>query len=273
MMRALWTAASGMITQQTNVDNISNNIANVNTTGFKKGEAEFKSLLYQNLQTQSTNSDNVLKPVNAQVGLGVRTAAITTVFTQGSLFENEYNLAFAIEGEGFFKIRNHNGETLYTRSASFIVSPVGENEDGMLCTSDGMPVLDVNDQAIIIPKEYNAMEVAVDFDGKFSARDKDGNPVDLGIQFGLVQFNNPSGLEKVSGSNFKVTPASGNPMAEITTQGLSRSRVCQNYLEGSNVQVVDEMVNLIVAQRAYEMNSKAITTADTMLEQANNLKR
>ena len=101
MMRALWTAASGMITQQTNVDNISNNIANVNTTGFKKGEAEFKSLLYQNLQTQSTNSDNVLKPVNAQVGLGVRTAAITTVFTQGNLYESEYNLAFAIEGEGF----------------------------------------------------------------------------------------------------------------------------------------------------------------------------
>lgn len=271
MMRALWTAASGMITQQTNVDNISNNIANVNTTGFKKGEAEFKSLLYQNLQTRSTNSDNVLKPVNAQVGLGVRTAAITTVFTQGNLYESEYNLAFAIEGEGFFKVRNQDGETLYTRSASFIVSPVeGGN---MLCTSDGYPVLDVNDQAIIISDDYNAMEVAVDPEGKFSATNKAGDPVDLGIQFGLVQFNNPAGLEKVSGSNFKATVASGNPMEETGAAGLTQSRVRQKYLEGSNVQVVDEMVNLIVAQRAYEMNSKAITAADTMLEQANNLKR
>lgn len=270
-MRALWTAASGMITQQTNVDNISNNIANVNTTGFKKGEAEFKSLLYQNLQTRSTNSDNVLKPVNAQVGLGVRTAAITTVFTQGNLYESEYNLAFAIEGEGFFKVRNQDGETLYTRSASFIVSPVeGGN---MLCTSDGYPVLDVNDQAIIISDDYNAMEVAVDSEGKFSATNKAGDPVDLGIQFGLVQFNNPAGLEKVSGSNFKATVASGNPMEETRAAGLTQSRVRQKYLEGSNVQVVDEMVNLIVAQRAYEMNSKAITAADTMLEQANNLKR
>lgn len=270
-MRALWTAASGMITQQTNVDNISNNLANVNTTGFKKGEAEFKSLLYQNLQTQSTNSDNVLKPVNAQVGLGVRTSAITTVFTQGNLYENEYNLAFAIEGEGFFKVRNQNGEVLYTRSAAFTISPV---EGGsLLCTSDGMPVLDVNDQAIIIPGEYNAMDIAVNEEGRFSARDAEGAPVDLGIQFGLVQFTNPAGLEKLSGSNFKETPASGAPMNELTTQGLSRSIVRQNRLEGSNVQVVDEMVNLIVAQRAYEMNSKAITTADTMLEQANNLKR
>ncbi|MBQ4521916.1 MAG: flagellar hook-basal body protein [Lachnospiraceae bacterium] len=271
MMRALWTAASGMITQQTNVDNISNNIANVNTTGFKKGEAEFKSLLYQNLQTQSTNSDNVLKPVNAQVGLGVRTAAITTVFTQGNLYENDYNLAFALEGEGFFKVRNQNGETLYTRSAAFIASPVeGGN---MICTSDGMPVLDVNNQAIIISDDYNAMEVSVDSEGKFSATNAQGDPVDLGIQFGLVQFNNPAGLEKVSGSNYKLTVASGNPMEETTTQGLTQSRVRQKYLEGSNVQIVDEMVNLIVAQRAYEMNSKAITTADTMLEQANNLKR
>ena len=271
-MRALWTAASGMITQQTNVDNISNNIANVNTTGFKKGEAEFKSLLYQNLQTKSTNSDNMLKPVNAQVGLGVRTAAITTVFTQGNLYESEYNLSFAIEGEGFFKVRNQNDETLYTRSASFIVS-VLEDGSSMLCSSDGMPVLDVNDQAIIIPGGYNPMEVAVDPDGRFTAKDIDGNSVDLNIQFGVVQFNNPAGLEKASGSNFKVTPASGNPMEETTSEGLSRSRIRQNYLEGSNVQVVDEMVNLIVAQRAYEMNSKAITTADTMLEQANNLKR
>ena len=271
MMRALWTAASGMIAQQTNVDTISNNISNVNTTGYKSEKAEFKSLLYQTLQTETTSRNGDTKPISAQVGLGARVSSITSNYTNGALLANDSDTAFALEGEGFFAVRGDDGQTYYTRNGQFGWS-VGVNGT-TLTNASGFPVLDSNGNEIIIPNNTTVSEVTVSNDGKFYYKDADGNDVDMNVQLGVYQFNNPAGLSKESGSLLAVTAASGNPMNELTTAGLERSKVCQNYLEGSNVQVADEMVNLIVAQRAYELNSKAIQAADDMMSQANQLRR
>ncbi len=273
-MRSLWTAASGMRAQQTNVDTIANNIANVNTTGYKSQEASFKSLLYQNLQSRSTNNVGEDKPVAAEVGLGTRVSAITGMFTQGKLMASENKFSMAIEGDGFFQVRMPDGSIQYTRDGSFIVSPVeGGN---MLCTADGYPVLDQNGNDIILPNTNPATDLSVGTDGTIGFPGEDGNIVPINVngydvKFGLVQFNNPAGLMKGGGNNYSVTAASGNPIPE-GTEGVKSSKVHQMYLEGSNVDVANEMVNLIVAQRAYEMNSKAIQATDEMMQQANNLR-
>ncbi|MGN0342920.1 MAG: flagellar hook-basal body protein [Roseburia sp.] len=271
MMRALWSAASGMRAQQTNVDTISNNIANVNTVGYKTERTEFKSLLYQTLQTKTTSANGENKPVSAQVGLGTRVAAITSSFTNGELIANESDTAFALEGDGFFSVRGDDGNTYYTRNGEFNWS-VGVNGT-TLCNNAGYPVLDTNGNEIIIPNDVTVSNITVSGDGHFYYQDEEGNTVDMEAQLGVYQFNNPAGLEKTSGSLYAVTDASGQPMNEETTAGLTRSKVCQGYLESSNVQVADEMVNLIIAQRAYELNSKAIQAADDMLSQANQLRR
>lgn len=271
MMRALWTAATGMMAQQTNIDSISNNLSNVNTTGYKSEKAEFKSLLYQTIQTKTTSANGEQKPISAQVGLGTRVASITSDFTNGALLANSSNTAFALEGNGFFAVRDENGETCYTRNGKFDWS-IGA--DGVtLCNQSGLPVLDTNGNPIVVPDEASASSVIVSGDGQFYYKDANENVVDLNVQIGVFQFTNPQGLEKDSGSLLRVTEASGDPLNEATNPGLTRSRVCQNYLEGSNVSVADEMVNMIVAQRAYELNSKAIQAADEMLEQANQLRR
>ncbi len=270
MMRSLWTAASGMLAQQTNVDNISNNLANVNTVGYKKNTSEFKSLLYQNLQSRSTNNAGENKPVAAQVGLGTRMASITSVYTQGNMQASDDYLAMAIEGDGFFQVRDANGDTLYTRDGSFVGSTVDNGI--MICTSGGQPLLDVNGNSIVIPNDCTISTLAIDQHGNLSVTNNEGEIVDLKVQIGIVQFNNPSGLEHMGNNLLKATVASGEAMAENTNQALTKSSVRQYYLEMSNVQVVDEMVNLIVAQRAYEMNSKAIQASDQMLQQANNLR-
>lgn len=271
MMRALYTAASGMIAQQTSVDTISNNIANVNTTGFKSNKAEFKSLLYQNIQTRTTSANGEEKPVPAQAGLGTRVSSTTTSFTQGSLEATESATDFALEGSGFFAVRGIDGETYYTRSGSFTWA-MGTNGT-TLCTSEGYPVLDSNGNEIVLPQGVTADNFMVSTTGQIGYYDAAGNYVDTNQTMAVYQFSNPAGLEKTSSSLYEVTDASGQPLNELTTAGLTRTKVHQYYLEGSNVQVADEMVNLIVAQRAYQLNSKAITTADDMLEQANNLKR
>lgn len=271
MMRALWSAASGMRAQQTNVDNISNNIANVNTTGYKAERTEFKSLLYQNLQTKTTSANGENKPVSAQVGLGTRVAAITSSFTNGELIANESDTAFALDGDGFFSVRGEDGNTYYTRNGEFNWS-VGVNGT-TLCNNSGYPVLDTNGKEIVIPNEITVSKITVSADGRFYYQDEEGNTVDMNAQLGVYQFNNPAGLEKTGGSLYAVSDASGQPMNEATTAGLTRSKICQNYLEASNVQVADEMVNLIIAQRAYELNSKAIQAADDMMSQANQLRR
>lgn len=272
MMRSLWTAASGMIAQQTNVDTIANNLANVNTTGYKTQTAEFKSLLYQNLQTKTTTANGENKPIPAEVGLGVRNSAITTQFSQGSFLASDNDTAFAINGDGFFAVQGTDGETYYTRNGNFTYA-VGV-QGMMLTTTDGLPVLDSTGQPIVFDtSQYDMSKVQATTDGKFGYLDANNNYVDLGIQIGLFQFNNPGGLEKMSGSLYAETVASGQAINESVTDTVRKSTVKSGYLEGSNVQVADEMVNLIVAQRAYEMNSKAIQASDEMLSEANQLRR
>lgn len=272
MVRSLWSAATGMIAQQTNVDTISNNLANVNTTGYKTEVAEFKSLLYQNLQTKTTSANGDTKPISAQVGLGVRNSSITSIFTEGSFYESTSTSAFAIDGEGFFGIRTASGETQYTRNGNFTWA-VGNNGTLNLTTSDGEQVLDTNGRPISVSGDYKTSEITITADGEICYPDESNNPQSLGISIGLFQFQNPSGLEKTSSSLYKVTAASGQAINEATTTlSIQKSQVVQGYLEGSNVQVVDEMVNLIVAQRAYEMNSKVIQASDDMMAQANQLR-
>lgn len=271
MVRSLWTAATGMRAQQTNVDTIANNLANVNTTGYKTEVNEFKSLLYQTIQTRTTSANGEQKPIGAQVGLGVRNASITSIFTDGALLASESDSAFALSGNGFFSVRGEDGNTYYTRSGNF--NWAIDNGGGIVLTnSDGLPVLDTTGKPIAFGKEYVASRITVTGDGVFCYPDANNNPQPLGITFGLYQFNNPAGLEKLDSGLFQQSAASGQPLNETTTVGLQKTKVTQGYLEGSNVQVVDEMVNLITAQRAYELNSKAITASDEMLQQANQLR-
>lgn len=270
MMRSLWTAASGMMTQQTNVDTISNNLANINTTGFKKESAEFKSLLYQTIQTQSYDNNGDPKPAGIQVGLGVRNSAITSQYTQGITTETGNDYDFAIEGKGFFMVQAKDGSTAYTRNGSF---GLANGPDGItLANSDGNAVLDTTGKPIVIEDIYNPSDITIDEQGELCYPDDANNLVPIGIKIGVAQFNNPGGLQKMSGSLLKETDASGVARIESEDVALKKSKIRQGFLEGSNVQAVDEIVNLIVAQRAYEMNSKVITAADEMLQQANNLR-
>lgn len=271
MMRSLWTAASGMIAQQTNVDTISNNLANVNTTGYKKETVQFKSLLYQTIQSKTTSANGETKPVGAQVGLGVRNSSITSVYGQGNINETSSSTDFAVEGKGFFAVQGLDGETYYTRNGSFNWG-IGTNGN-VLCTAEGLPVLDTTGTPIELGDNYDASKITIDANGTVCYPDASNNPQSIGIQIGLSQFSNPSGLEKQGGSLYKVTDASGEALSEADNATIKKSKVRQGCLEASNVQVVDEMVNLIVAQRAYEMNSKAIQASDDMLSQANQLKR
>ena len=281
MVRSLWSAATGMKAQQTNVDNIANNLANVNTLGYKTKKAEFKSLLYQTLQTRSTNNVGDAKPIPAQVGLGSRVSDITTTFTQGSLTASDSPYSIAIEGDGFFKVLMPDGKIGYTRDGSFTVSPMGDGNNALV-TSDGYQVLDQYNNPITFSADYKASDMTVGTDGsvyvevngedqRYVAVNEAGEVV-YEINIGVAQFNNPDGLDALGGNLYGETEVSGQPMEESLTEGLTRSNTHQYYLESSNVQVVDEMVNLIVAQRAYEMNSKMITTSDEMMQQANNLR-
>lgn len=271
MVRSLWTAATGMIAQQTNIDTIANNLANVNTHGYKTQVNEFKTLLYQTLQTKTTTANGARKPTSAQVGLGTRNSAITSVFKEGNLIASESETSFAIDGKGFFAVRGADGNTYYTRNGNlkFTLATNGN----MLATSDGLPVLDTNGQPIILNATYILSRVTVTKDGELCYPDANNNPQPLGRRIGVFQFSNPNGLDRLEDSLYGQTAASGQPINEATNPNVERSSIIQGYLEGSNVQVVDEMVNMIVAQRAYELNSKAITASDEMLQQANNLRR
>lgn len=272
MMRALYTAATGMIAEQTNVDTIANNLSNVNTYGYKKERTEFKSLLYQTIQTRTTSANGDQKPVDAQVGLGTRVAATTSMYTQGSLTQTENATDFAIDGPGFFAVRAIDGQTYYTRNGAFTWSQTADGNT-ILADASGNAVLDTNGNTIAVPNGVTSEQMDFGEDGSVGYYLANGSYVSMNQTMALYQFNNPAGLEKMSGSLLAQTGASGAAMAESTTQGLTASKVKSGYLEGSNVNVADEMVNMIIAQRAYELNSKAITTADSMLDTANNLKR
>ena len=262
MMRSLWTAASGMVAQQANIDVVSNNLANVNTTGFKKSRTDFQDLMYQNMRQAgaTTGADNQV-PTGIQVGLGVRQVATQKIYTEGSFQSTGNELDLAIEGDGFFQISMPDGTINYTRDGSF-----KRDSTGRIVTSDGYPL----EPAITIPTE--ATKIAISSEGVVTATvPGQTNPQELG-QLQIARFVNPSGMDSLGRNLLKETAASG--AAVVTNPGTDGAgTIVQSYVEMSNVQVVEEMVNMIVAQRAYEMNSKAITTSDAMLETAANLKR
>ncbi|WP_026478233.1 flagellar basal-body rod protein FlgG [Alkaliphilus transvaalensis] len=264
-MRALWTAASGMKAQQLNMDVISNNLANVNTTSYKKQKVEFKDLLYANLSKSNLN-DGVGKPVNLQVGHGVMPVATSRSFLTGNLDRTENPLDMAISGDGFFAIEGPNGDLFYTRDGNFKLSVDGVERK--LVTADGYTVLSEFDDEIILEEDLN--DFSVSELGVITAKDAEGEVIEIAT-IKLVKFINPEGLESIGKNLYKPTVASGE---EIPMEGEDRtSNILQGYLETSNVQIVDEMVRMITAQRAYEINSKAIQTGDEMLGIANNLRR
>ncbi len=262
MNRALRTAATGMYAQQLNVDLIAHNIANVNTTGFKKARGEFQDLMYQTLKVSGTSSDpSIQEPSEIQVGNGVIPVATTRNFAQGELTPTNNQTDFAIQGDGFFEIRRPDGTIGYTRDGSFKVSA-----EGTLVTSQGYQI----EPGITIPADTTAISVSVD--GIVEATTVGSTtPTQIG-QFELAKFVNPAGLRAIGDDIYVETPASGAPITgSAGTEGFGE--IMQSQLESSNVDVVEEMVNMITAQRAYEINSKTIKTVDDMLTIANNIQR
>lgn len=262
MLRALWTAASGMNAQQLNVDTIANNLANVNTNGFKKTRADFQDVLYQTERVPGTASaQGAQVPTGIQVGLGVRPAATSRLHTQGTLQWTGDGYNMAIEGHGFFQILMPDGTTAYTRDGAF-----RRDTDGRLVTADGYPL----DPEITIPGEAKEFSIGNDGTVQYTLPGQT-EPQQAGtIQ--LASFVNPAGLMSIGRNLLTATAASGEPVTgQAGTQQFGT--VAQNYLEQSNVDVVHEMVAMIVAMRAYEVNSKSIQTSDEMLQIANQVRR
>ncbi len=261
MLRSLWTAATGMTAQQYNIDTISNNLSNVNTTAFKKNRAEFQDLLYQTIRPAGvTNNMGMQYPTPIEIGHGVKLSSTQKSFIQGNLVETGNQLDVAIQGEGFFEVQQPNGEMAYTRDGSFKIDGQGNvvNSNGYyLMPEISLPV----DTTSVVIRENG--DVIISTPGN-----TDTNIVG---QIKLHKFINPAGLESLGGNNYKETEASGEAVDGLP--GLEGfGSLAQKYLEASNVKVVEEMVNLITSQRAYEINAKAITTSDQMLGIANNLK-
>jgi flagellar basal-body rod protein FlgG len=262
MIRALFTAATGMIAQQMNVDTISNNLANVNTTGFKKSRIHFQDLIYETLKPAGTETAaGQIIPEGIQIGHGVRPASVAKLFTPGSFIQTGNPLDMAIEGDGFFQIQMPDGSTTYTRDGSFKI-----DANGQLVTADGYLL----DPAITVPNDY--VQIVVGSDGVVSALTPDGVAQNLGT-LQMVRFVNPAGLDARLGRNLLMeTEASGAPLpGQPGLDGIGR--VEQGFLENSNVQVVEEIINLIIAQRAYEANSSVIRSSDEMLQTANGIRR
>jgi flagellar basal-body rod protein FlgG len=262
MIRSLWTSATGMQAQVLNLDVISNNLANVNTTGFKKSRAEFQDLLYETLRPAGTSSSQDSQvPTGIQIGHGTRPSTVLKIFTQGTMENTENELDLAIEGDGFFQIILPNGETAYTRDGAFKL-----DSDGRVVNSDGFAL----EPEITIPSDTRSISVGMD--GTVSVLQAgDTIPSEIGT-IELARFVNPAGLVSTGRNLYITSEASGDEMTGIPGEdGLGT--IAQGFLEMSNVSVVDEMVNMITAQRAYETNSKSIQTADEMLQLANNIKR
>lgn len=264
MMRSLYTAASGMTGQQFNIDTIANNLSNVNTTGFKKNRPDFEDLLYQTTRVAGTPAtEETLVPVGVQVGHGVRVAATQKIFTQGSLQSTGNVGDIAISGEGFYRVLTYDGSYGYTRDGTFKI-----DANGQFVNSNGYRLM----PEIILPEGFIRESVTVNQDGRVTVLvPGSDDPIEVG-QVELYRFVNPAGLQAVGENLFKVSSASGDAIGG--RPGFDGMGTLQHrFIEASNVEVVQEMVNMIVAQRAYELNSKAIQTSDTMLGIANNLKR
>ncbi|HEY3329105.1 MAG TPA: flagellar basal-body rod protein FlgG [Capsulimonadaceae bacterium] len=262
MMRALFTSATGMMAQQLNMDVISNNLANVNTVGFKGSRADFQDLLYQQIRPAgATVAQGAQSPTGLQVGLGVRPASTETMFSEGQMQNTGNPYDVAIEGDGFFKILMPDGTTGYTRDGSFKM-----DSQGKLVNSSGYAL----QPEIVIPAD--AKSVSIGADGTVSVTRGSSTANSQVGQLTLTRFVNPAGLTSIGGNIFKSTPASGDPQDGTPAQA-GFGTLAQGELEMSNVQIVQEMVNMIVAQRAYEVNSKAIQASDDMLNTANGLKR
>ena len=264
MMRSLWTAASGMVGQQFNIDTISNNLSNVNTTGFKKQRAEFEDLLYQTILMAGTPATEITEvPTGIQVGHGVKVAATQKMFSQGSLQATGNKLDLALEGEGFFKVQLYDGTVAYSRDGSFKI-----DSSRQVVTSSGYLL----EPPLVLPENFIMETLSVSPDGRVTVKIVgEDDPVETG-QLEIYRFVNPAGLRSIGGNLFKTTPASGEEIpGQPGIEGMAKTH--QGFLEMSNVKVVEEMVNMIVAQRAYEINSKAIQTSDSMLATAIGLKR
>ncbi|MFO0599119.1 MAG: flagellar basal-body rod protein FlgG [Myxococcaceae bacterium] len=261
MMRSLYTAATGMDAQQTKMDTIANNLANANTTGFKKTRADFEDLLSETIRSpQDATPQGGAAPTPVQVGLGVRTAATTRTFSQGDFVETGNPMDVSIEGQGFFRVTRPNGQFAYTRAGNFRI-----DSEGRLVTQRGELV----EPRINVPQ--NATSFNISAEGNVSATvPGDVKPVELG-QLELASFVNPAGLEAIGGNLFVETTSSGQPMLARPGDNGTGS-VTQGFLESSNVKAVEEMVAMISTQRSYELNSKVIQTADQMLQKLTNLR-
>lgn len=261
MNLSLYSAATGMEAQQLNLNTIANNLANVNTPGFKRSKIEFQDLLYQK-PSRAAGTDSGggnLVPTGAEVGNGSRVAATSKVFTQGQLNQTGEKLDVAIQGDGFYEVQRPDGTIGYTRDGSFKM-----NAQGQVVNVDGLPIL-----SGFQPIPAGASGISISENGQVTVNTANGSQ---SFRLTLTRFANPAGLRSLGGNLYEETPASGTP--EVGQPGENGfGRTTQGYLEASNVNIVEEMVNLIVAQRAYEINSKSIQTSDEMLQNIANMKR
>jgi flagellar basal-body rod protein FlgG len=261
MLRGLWTAATGMISQQLTIDVCANNLSNSATTGFKKSRSNFQDLMYQTTKMPgATTANGGTVPVGVQVGMGARAASSQKIYTQGDYEETGNELDFAIEGKGFFKVL-HGDEEMYTRAGNFTL-----DNEGYICTSSG----DRLQPEIVLPEETTT--ISLQTDGTLTAFGGSGGEELTSSEVLLYSFMNPAGLYSVGGNLLRATEASGEEI-EGTPGSDGFGTIANQFLEMSNVSVVEEMVAMIVGQRAYEATSKALQTADSMLQMANSVKR
>jgi flagellar basal-body rod protein FlgG len=263
MIRALYSAASGMNAQQLNVDTIAHNLANANTAGYKARRAQFQDLLYQSyVQPGAAAGQQTVVPTGLQLGLGTRAASSEILFSQGNFSATSNPLDIVIQGRGFFQVRTPSGELAYTRAGSFHL-----DRDGNLVTSDGDPL----EPQIVIPPD--ALSVTIAADGTVSYTQPGQTQAQVGGQIQTANFANPAGLNSLGRNLFQPTAASGDAILGNPGGQEGLGTLLQGYTEQSNVSVVEEFVNLIVSQRAYEANSKVVKAADEMYQQVNNIPR
>ncbi|MCJ8329468.1 MAG: flagellar basal-body rod protein FlgG [Lentisphaeria bacterium] len=258
MNRALWISATGMQSQQALTDTIANNMANVNTTGFKRSVVHFEDLIYQTEQAPGAETSGESRPVGIEKGSGVKTVAISKIFTQGTLKNSSSPLDLAIEGKGFFEVQLPDGSTAYTRAGKFSMDPNGQVVTTHGYVVQGFPSLNTNASLLEISADGTISQLI------------GGTSISAG-QISLSRFPNVEGLSSIGQGLFLETSASGTPISSTPGSG-SVGNIAQYFLEGSNVEIITEMVELIAAQRAYELQSKSIRTADEMLRMTNNMK-